>query len=630
MLESMRKSAGSWMIKVLLMLIVVAFIFMGAGSYLANKSNEVATVNGESISVNQYQRTYQNITANLRQQFGGQLDQKMLEKFNVEKQALNSVIENTLMIQVAQKNDIRVPKQALAETITQIPSFQENGSFDPQRYKKVLSQNRLSPQQFEAMQKEAMLTRRLKAFVGNTIAVSDAEAHTWYNWQNTSVNIAYTAFKPADVKDIEITDKDLADHYEQHKADYKTAPKRKARYVRFSAADHMEEVEVTEEEIKTYYNDHQSEYKKPETVSARHILLKVPENASDETVAEKRQQAEKILRRAKSGTEFAELARKHSEGPSKKDGGKLGTFEKGDMVEPFSEKAFAMEPGEISDPVRTQFGWHIIKVEEHQAETTQPLDEVKSKIRDKLARQKARNLAYDEAISIYDISFQGQDLVENAEEFGLELKTTDFFTQKQGPDGVDDGQGFAEKAFNLPLMEVSDITEINKTYYLIQPIEKQASQIPELEDIKDEVRADAAAQKRRRAAKVRAEDFLATAQKSGSIDKAAEDADKTVETTGFFTRNEKIPGIGQAPDIASAAFSLSAENPLPESVIAAGDTFYVLALTDKKVPEKTEFESNKDQTVSELTQRKRQQTFDKWIANLRANSEIEISDRFSN
>ncbi len=415
MLESMRKSAGSWMIKVLLMLIVVAFIFMGAGSYLANKSTEVATVNGEPISVQQYQRAYKNITANLRQQFGGQLDQKKLEMFNVEKQALNSVIEKTLMIQVAQKNDIRVPQEALAETITQIPSFQENGTFNPQRYKRVLSQNRLSPQQFEAMQKEAMLTRRLKNFVTNTTAVSEAEAHAWYNWQNTAINIDYAAFTPGDVEDVEITDENLAAYYEEHKADYKTPPKIKARYVRFSAADYMDEVEVTEEEIKAYYNDHQSEYKKPETVSARHILLKVPENASDETAAEKRQKAKKIMNQAKSGTDFAELARKHSEGPSKKDGGKLGTFEKGDMVEPFSEKAFSMEAGEISEPVRTRFGWHIIKVEKHQAAAVQPLDKVKSKIRDKLARQKARSLAYDEAISLYDISFQGEDLVKNAD-----------------------------------------------------------------------------------------------------------------------------------------------------------------------------------------------------------------------
>lgn len=630
MLESMRKSAGSWMIKALLMLIVVAFIFMGAGSYLANKSTEVATVNGEPISVQQYQRTYKNITANLRQQFGGQLDQKRLEMLNVEKQALNSVIEKTLMLQLARKNDIRVPEEALAETITRIPSFQKNGTFDPKRYKMVLNQNRMSPQQFEAMQKEAMLTRRLKNFVKNTTAVSEAEAHAWYNWQNTAINIDYAAFTPGDVKDVEITDKNLAAYYEEHKADYKTAPKIKARYVGFSAADYMDEVEVTEEEIKTYYNDHQSEYKKPETVSARHILLKVSENASEETAAKKRQKAEKIMRQAKSGTDFAELARKHSEGPSKKDGGKLGTFEKGDMVEPFSEKAFSMEAGDISEPVRTRFGWHIIKVEKHQATAVQPLDKVKSKIRDKLARQKARSLAYDEAISLYDISFQGEDLVKNADEFGLELNTTDFFTQKQGPKGLDEARTFVEKAFNLPLMEISDITEVDGTYYLVQPIEKQAAAIPELADVEDEVRADLAAQKRRQAAKARAKDFLATIKETGNIRKAAQHTEKTVESTGFFTRNEKIAGIGQAPDIASAAFSLSAENPLPESVLHNGDTFYVLAFKDKKVPGKTEFESNKDQTISELKKRKRQQMFDKWISNLRAKSEIEISDRFSN
>lgn len=629
MLESMRKSAGSWMIKVLLMVIVAAFVFMGAGSYLANKSSVVATVNGDQISVKDYQRAYRNITANLRQQFGGNLDQEMLEMFNVEKQALNSVIDKTLMLQVAQKNDIRIPDEALVETITSIPTFQNNGAFDPQRYKMVLRQNRMSPQEFEAMQKEEMLTRRLRNFVANTIAVSDAEAHAWYNWQNTAVNVSYVSFKPGDFENVDVTADEIAKYYEDNKSDYKTEPMRKARYVRFSPDDYMDEVDVAEDEIKAYYDEHQSEYESPATVTARHILLKLPENADDEAVSEKRHKAMEIRTEAESGKDFAELAKKYSEGPSSEEGGDLGTFEEGDMVKPFSEKAFSMEPGEISEPVRTRFGWHIIKVEDRREASVKPLKKVKSKIDDQLARQKARSLAYDEAISIYDISFEGEDLVKNAEEFDLKLHTTDFFTRKNGPGAIENAPAFAKTAFKLPMMEISDITEIGDHYYLIQAIEKKAAEIPELAAVKDEVRADLLAEKRRQAAKKRAEDFLAKAGDTKDIGKAGEKAGVKVETTGFFTRNEKIPGIGQAPDIASTAFSLSAGNPVPEAVLSVKNRFYVLAFKDKKVPQKAEFENDKAQTVSKLTQQKRQQMFDKWISNLRENSEIEISDRFS-
>src|SRR6056297_3039008 len=172
MLNKMRQSAGSWMIKILLGLVVLAFIFMGAGSFNSGRKNRAATVNGEPISINDYQQTHQQIIDRLRQRFGQRLDNEMLERLNVKKQAMNQVIEDELLRQTAKEHDIRVTSAELTDSITKIPAFQKNGRFNQQQYQMVLNQNRLSPAAFEAMQRQSMLTRKLSEIAKSGLHVS--------------------------------------------------------------------------------------------------------------------------------------------------------------------------------------------------------------------------------------------------------------------------------------------------------------------------------------------------------------------------------------------------------------------------------------------------------------------------
>ena len=630
MLEFLRKSAGSWVIKILLMLIVVAFVLMGAGSFYAQRSVSVASVNGESISVQEYQRAYYNITANLRNQFGGNLNDDILKMFNVQKQAIDSLIDKTLLLQVARENDMRVTDKSLVDSITETPMFQRNGAFDPQVYKMVLGQNRLSPPDYEEMQKEALLTEKVRNFVSNTIMVSDAEARAWYEWENSSVSIDYVAFSPTDFAGIAVSDEEIQAYYDAHKADYKADPGVKSRYVQFSPEKYIANVDVRKESIENYYNEHPSEFKSPETVSARHILLRTPENASPEIVEEKRKLALDIMEKAKGGEDFATLAKQYSEDPgSKENGGELGMFTREKMVQPFSEKAFSMDPGQISEPVRTQFGWHLIKVETRNPESVKPLEAAEAEIRNKLAAQEAKSIAYDKAGALYDISYDGNDLVQNAQDLGLEITTTDFFTRDAGPEGIKDVAGFVAVAFELPLMEISDIKEIGGVYYLIQVIEKEEAKVPELDTIKDKVIADARTEKQARAAAEAANDLLVKAKAANSLGDAVGESGKVVKSTGFFTRNDPIPVIGRAQEITAAAFLLSAQKPLADQVVVSQGAHYVIAFKEKKVPEPSAYEKDKDRTMSQLVTRKRQQTYDSWLKNMRENSEIQISDRLS-
>lgn len=629
MLNAMRENAGSWIIKVLLFVIVLAFVFMGAGSFNASRTSKVATVNGDDITVNQFQQAYYSVLENLRAQFGNRLNDDMIKMFNVKQQAIDGLIDTTLLRQTAEKNGLRVADAELAESITRIPAFQNNGAFDNQRYKQVLGQNRLTPETFETMQKEEILMRRLRSVISKNAKVSDLEILEWYNWENTTTDIKYVVFKPAMYEDVEVTDQMLEEYYNNNKEAYKTQPQIQARYVRFDPEAYKADSVITDEEIQQYYTEQQDEFKVEETVSARHILFKVTKDADEKTAEEARIKAQDVMEKATSGEDFAELAKTYSEGPSKDSGGQLGAFKREAMVKPFSDAAFSMAVGDISDPVRTQFGWHIIKVEAHNQASTMPIEEASIQITEKLADRKSKNIAYDAAVSLYDITFDGEELEKNAKDRGLELVTTDFFTINKGPKDI--GKAFATTAFTLPMMELSDITEIGESYYLIQVLNKAPEKIPALEEVKEAVTKDTKLAQQKIAAEEAAKNFLEKAKTAGSMAVAAEgDALIHIKSTGPMTRNASVPGIGNDRKLMAEAFKLTLNNKFPEAVVQGDTGLFVIELQERKLPLEQGLDIAKNNIHDRMLSQKQTALYSSWVASLREKSDITISKEFIN
>jgi len=625
----MRENAGSWIIKVLLGIIVVAFIFMGAGSFNASRTSKIATVNGEAISADQFQRAYYNILENLRSQFGNSLNDEMIKMLNVKKQAMDSVIDATLLRQAAQKNGLRIPDEELAISITSIPAFQKNGAFDKERYKILLGQNRLTPETFETIQKEAMMMDQMRSLITRSAKVSDNEARAWYQWENTSLDINYVDFKPETFTDIEITDKMIADYFAAHKEDYRTSPQAQARYIKFDPAAYKAKITVTPEEITQYYAEYPDEFKSPETVTARHILFNLPEKATAEEAEAVRLKAVDVLKKINAGEDFAQLAKTHSDCPSKEKGGDLGSFTREQMVKPFSDAAFALTVGSVSEPVRTQFGWHIIKSDAHNPEATASIEEATPGISEKITTQKAKTIAYNAAESLYNSTFDGEEFVKNAKSNSLDLVTTDFFDIAKGPKDIANGKAFAEIAFKLPLMEVSDIAEIDNAYYLIQVIKNEPEKIPELDVVKDQVRADVLREQQKNAAEKAAGQFLEKAKSAGTLAAAAgENSGIKIKSTGSINRNGTIPGIGNDQTLIAAAFNLTEKNKLPEKVVQAETGLYVIELKERKAPLDLGFKIAEKNIIDRVLQQKRMKLYDSWIAKLRDSSEIKESSNF--
>jgi len=629
MLRLMRESAGSWIIKILLGLIVLAFVFVGTGTYNSGRTSTIGSVNGNPITVNDYQMTYYNILENLRRQFGGQLNDEIIKMFNIQQQAIDQVIEAELMRQAAESAGIIVSNQELIESITRIPAFQEGGVFDKERYRLLLSQNRLTPESFEAMQKEAILFNKIRIIVAGSVKVSEEEARAWYEWENTAVAIAYVSFDPRTYTDIEITNEMLVSYYDAQKQNYMTEPAIKARYVKFDPLAYRDKVVVSDQEVENYYNSNPAEYKLEEMVSGRQIILKSADDEGNGPAEEKRAKALALMERAKAGDDFAELAKQFSEGPEKETGGAFGPLTRSDLLPAVAEAAFSLEIGDISDPIKTRHGWHILKIEERRPPGTKPLAEVTDLIRAKLSGRKSQNRAYDEAVSIYNISFGDDDLADNATELGLDLVETDFFTRSQGPSDLPGSSDFTNIAFSLPLLDISDVIDINGIYYLVQVIAEQPEQIPDLETVRDKVYSDVMAQQQRLTAEKAAEELLAAAGDAGSLLAATEEKGYEIQTVTIQNRNNPPPEFEQAPAVMEAAYNLSPDSPIPKNVVRGDDgKYYAVALTNRTPPIPTGFSVSRDNIIERLTRQKQNDFFQSWITRLRENSRITLSDQF--
>jgi len=624
----MRKQAGSWVIKILLGAIVIVFVFWGVGSFRSQRGGRVALVNGDQITLDEYREAYNNLIEQLRRRFGSNLDEDMLKQLQVKQQALNQLIDNKLLVQESKRLKFRVSEKELADAILNITAFQRAGIFDSRLYRDVLDRLKMTPEAFEDAQKNAMLIDKLRTLITNSAKISDQEALEWFNWINASVNIDYVFFSPNRYKDIHPSDEEMKTFFENHKETYKTDAMVKVRYLNFNPDAFRSKVKLSDEEVREYYDENLEEFKIPKTVEARHILLKVNRDADPETVKKTKDRALHILKLAKDGKDFAELAKQYSEGPTRDKGGYLGKFKKEAMVKPFADVAFSLKAGEISEPVRTQFGWHLIKVEKVNEASITSFDDAKKDIQKKLTDDMAKSLAYDEAEAVSDEALDGEDLINAAKKRNMNILTTDFFSSKGPIKGINNPLEFASIAFNLSEKEISNVQEFENGYYILQLVDKIEPKIPPFDKVKEKVNLDLIKEKQDEKAKADSETLLAALKSGKTMNTESKKYDLTPKTTGFFKRNGSIPEIGFEREIAEIAFQLTDKKQFPENVIKGSKGYYVIQFKDRKISDPENFSKEKEDIKNRLLEQKKSSIFDALLAQIKSRSEITIKEGF--
>ena len=622
MLGYLRENTGNWIIKFFLGIIVIVFVFLGVGSFGSKRNDSVATINDESITIKEYQQAYKMLVDQMRARFGKNLNDDILKALNVKQQAIDSLIDERLVLSEAQKLGITVSEKELQQSLLAIKAFQKDDQFNLEQYKRVLSLNSLTPEIFERSQRNVLRQQKVRNMLFSAINVSDLEVRNWYLFQNTQTAVDYLMFAPGDYTDIQPDAEQIKKYYTENRENYKSEPKIQIMYLEFSPEDYKDKVSISDVQIQEYYQEHIEQFKTPQKVEARHILIKVKEDAAKDKVEETEKQAMDIYEMAVKGQDFEELAKKYSQGPSKDTGGYLGTFEKNAMVKPFADAAFSMETGEISKPVRTMFGWHIIKLVNKFEASTKTLEQVSKTIIQELETTEKQNMAYYQAGEAFDAVIDGDDFDQVALIAGKKIITSDEFSIDGKGLDLADSAGFARAAFELPVDEISDVKQFGDSYYLIKVIKKIEPVVLEFDLVKAKVSGELKARLQKEQAKKDAGIYLSKAVEANAVGQPGTDKKLKFKTTKLFTRTGKIEDVGNSDEIVKAGFSLSKDNKIYPEVIETSSGYFIIGFNRRKIPGDSEISKNIEELKKQVLGRKQAQSYQAWMSQLRKQNKI--------
>jgi peptidyl-prolyl cis-trans isomerase D len=621
MLDRMRRHKA-WL-QWSLVLVVLAFIIFYIPDFLrgsgtdASSGDTIASVEGHAITSGEFRRTYQAQLQQYRSAYGGQMSEQLLKQLGIEQQILQQMVDEQASIAEASRLGIDVSDEEVRQRIFAIPAFQENGHFiGDERYQQLLRMQRppLAPADFEDV------IEKLRASLTSWLSIPEKELEQEYRRRNDKVKLAVVSFAADKFRgQVNATDPEVAAHFDAHKTDFKIPEKRKIRYVLIDLEVVRAKVIVPPADVERAYQSNIEQYSTPEQVRASHILLKT-EGKDDAAV---KKQAEDILKQAKAGADFGELAKKYSEDDaSAKNGGDLDYFTRGKMVAEFDAVAFTLQPGQLSDVVKSQFGYHVIKVTDKKAGNTRTLAEMRQQLTDQLAFERAQAQAGDLAANLEKQISKPADLDKVAKAQGLTVQESGFFARDEPIMGIGPSPEAAARAFEMKIGDVSPAVRASRGFAFLTPTAKQDPYVPKLDEVKDRVREEVVKIKARDLAKQKAAE-IAARLKGGDFEKAAKAAGVEVKTTELIARDAPITDLGVSPAVDEAAFAMTTG--AVSDPIATDGGAAIIKLVDKVQTTAADYSLAKDKFRDEVLADRRNRFFGAYMVKAKQRMKIQVN-----
>ena len=630
MLDRMRrhKNILKWSLAVVVLTFVLLyipdFVSTGPAGTGAAPGEVVADVGGRELTVREFQQRYVSQMQAYRNQFGGNINNALLRQLGIDRQILSQMVEEQVALIEAERHGIRVTDDELAQQILSIPGLQENGQFIGEaRYQQLLqSQNPpMTASQFEEGLRRSLIVEKLRAALTDWMAVADADLEREYTQRNEKVKLQVVALTADRFRDkVTVTDADVAAHFASHSAEYRRGEQRKIRYLLLDRDQARQKIVVPPTDIQRYYNDNVQQYTTPEQVRASHILLET----TGKNEADVKKRAEEILKQVKSGADFAELAKKVSEDKgSKENGGDLDYFGRGRMVPEFEEVAFKLPPGQISDLVKSQFGYHIIKVVDKRAGSTRPLEEVRVQIQQQLAMQMSDQQVSTRASELEKRINDPGDLDTVAKELGVMVQESGLFQREDPVPGLGVAPEIAAEAFSMMDKQVSKALSSARGPVFITVTEKKDPYVPKLDEVKDRAKEDLIRLRAAELSSERASAIAAALRSAPNFAAAAKAQGVEAKDTELIARNSALPDIGVSAEVDKAAFALPV-NGVSEPIKTSDGTVIVRVVErDPVTPD--EFRKAKETFRAEMLNERRGRFFSAYMTKARAKVDVEIN-----
>ncbi|MGB2706860.1 MAG: SurA N-terminal domain-containing protein [Pseudoalteromonas nigrifaciens] len=541
MLEKIREGSQGPIAKVILGAVILSFALAGIGSYLGQTTEQpVAEVNGIKISQTEFNRAFQNERGRLEQQFGEYFTQIAADPnymAQIRQGVIDRLVQQELQTQLAAELGLRVSDESVRQTILELPYFKIGESFNNDRYLQVIRQMNFQPDSFrEYLRKDMTRSQLVSAVAGSDFALKN-ELDSAIALQQQTRSIDYLVVNKEAMQDsVVVSEQEIADYYELNSGQFLSPERLSVNYIELKAQD-ITVASVTEDDVKAYYEQSKAQYVEPEKRRVSHILI---DNSEDDDAAKAK--AESLLAQLNQGADFAELAESSSDDiVSGEMGGDLEWIERDVMDPVFEDAAFALEnKGDYSDVIASEFGYHIIKLTDLQAQQVKAYDDVKADLRAELEKAEKVDAFYEKQTEMAALAFEISDrLVDAAEAAGVEIKSTPLVALNELPEPLN-SPAVITALTSVDLLEDkvnSELIELGNEHVIVVRVnEHEPAATKALSDVSEQIKASLVNEKTSALAKEKARTLFAEVQAGKSLNDVAAEQNLTVRQEAQLTR----------------------------------------------------------------------------------------------
>ncbi|QGT78840.1 hypothetical protein GM160_07985 [Guyparkeria halophila] len=638
MLMDIREKIRGWLAYVIVGLISIPFALWGVGEYLGGgKEQPVAEVDGEEITARQLDQAFSERRQQLIAQSEQQITAEMIERMGLKRQVLDQMINERLLVQFIQEQGYAVPDGLVAATIRGIPAFERDGEFDREAYERRLAQQGMTVEQFENDVRRDLLFNTLdNALIGSAF-VTEPEVRQLVALRDQMREVGLVRLDRETVAAgiAEPDESTLKAYYDERVDAFQRPEQVRLAYVEISPEKLAASQEVSDAALQAAYDDYRERMADEAVRRARHILIQLPSDADAATVDEAREQLEAAREAIMAGeASFEEkVAELSDDGSTRENGGDLGRVGEGEIAESFDRAVAELGEGEISEPVRTRFGWHLIEVYEVGQAEVPPLEQARGELIEQLKQDAAERAYYDAAEQLASISYEQPDsLVPAAEAVGLEIETSDWISRESG-EGIGEHRAVRDAAFDEAVLEErfnSQLIDLDNSHGVVVRVEeyREAQPLP-FEEVRDQVLAQWRAE--------RIETEMAELAEAIESDLAAgqDPAERVAEVEAASWSAPAWVGRGDAGasmprDALAAAFALTPpEGDAPATATTELDNGdrAVLVLTGVRAGEPAELDAEtRNRLAGQLENNQANRLIDAFMRSLRAEAEVEIRE----
>jgi len=584
MLSFIRDRAQGWIAWVIVGLLIIPFALWGVNEYVGNGGRLVAaTVNGTEIGQREFQQAFYDQRSRMQQMLGGQYDAQLFD-LQIKQRVINELVDRELLLQSADDMGFRVSDQTVAATIRSIDAFREDGVFSASLYQQQLQTQGQSPTAFERYVKRIMTAGQLPDGLASSVFVTDAELNAVIRLEQQQRDFQYFVLNASQFQDESLADNAaIENYYRQHADRFMTTEKVRVEYVELSVAALKSDEEPSEEELHEFYEANQGQFSMEEERQASHILIQLEEGADEVAVTAAREKAEGLVARLNTGESFESMARENSDDPgSAETGGDLGYFGRGLMEPDFEETAFSLGQGEVSEPVLTSFGYHIIKVTGIREKVVKPFADVRDEILAQFQTDAAERQYFELAEKLTNQAYEMPDsLSETADELGLELKQSPFF-ERRGGTGIFANPRIVAAAYSDDVLKQgfnSEPLDVDENHVLVlRLLDHQKAEQRPLSEVQAQVKQMLIQEKAQEAVKAAGEKALQQLEAGESAETVSKALSVDWKDVGEVTRETKEHDARIVKQAFRLTRPLSSDSPRYSGVVLNSGDYAVIRL----------------------------------------------------